>query len=65
LRYGRHYAFQRDHAGRSTVVELHWRLVQYSSRDNDVVTDLWAEARPTHFCGAPAYALSPEWEFLS
>ena len=64
LRHGRHYAFQRDHAGRSTVVELHWRLVQHSSRNDDVVTDLWAEARPTHSCGAPAYAFSPEWEFL-
>lgn len=44
LRHGRHYEFQRDHA-LSTLVELHWRVVQHSSRNHDAVTDLWAEAR--------------------
>ena len=63
LRHGRHYEFQRDHEG-STLVELHWRLAQHSSRNDDAVTDLWSEARPTHLCGAPAYAFSPEWDFL-
>jgi Uncharacterised nucleotidyltransferase len=63
LRHGRHYQFQRDHPA-STLVELHWRLVQYSSRNDSAVTDLWAEARPTHSCGAPDHAFSPEWEFL-
>src|SRR5215471_4568330 len=47
LRYGRHYAFRRDYIGCSTVIELHWRLVQHSSQDQDAVTDLWAEAQPT------------------
>lgn len=64
LRHGRHYSFQRDAAGRSTLVELHWRLWQFSSRDNDIVEDLWAEARPRHSCRAPAYTFSPDWEFL-
>ena len=64
LRHERHYAFHRDHAGRSTFVELHWRLVQHSSRNNEAITDLWAEACPRHSCGAPAYAFSREWEFL-
>jgi hypothetical protein len=70
LRHGRHYGFEREHAGHpghpghSTLIELHWQLVQHSSRNDEAVTDLWAEAWPTNFCGAPAYALSPEWEFL-
>ena len=64
LRHGRHYGFQRDHAGHATHIELHWQLVQHSSRNDDAITDLWAEAHPTHSCGAPAYAFSPEWEFL-
>ncbi|HKV80683.1 MAG TPA: nucleotidyltransferase family protein [Candidatus Sulfotelmatobacter sp.] len=64
LRHGRHYSFQRDNAGRCTYIELHWRLVQYSSRDNDIVADLWAEARLTNRCGAPAYTFSSEWELL-
>jgi len=64
LRYGRHYAFRRDYIGCSTDVELHWRLVQHSSQDQVAVADLWAEAQPTRFFGAPAHRLSPEWEFL-
>jgi hypothetical protein len=38
--------------------------VQHSSCNDEAVTDLWAKARPTNSCGAPAHALSPEWEFL-
>lgn len=64
LRHGRHYAFQRVDARHPIVIELHWQLMQHSSRSSDAVTDLWAEARPTHSCGAPGYAFSPEWEFL-
>src|SRR5215469_1388399 len=64
LRYGRHYAFRRNHIGCSTDVELHWRLIQHSSQDQDAVADLWAEAQPRHCFGASAHRLSPEWEFL-
>lgn len=64
LRYGRHYAFRRDYTGCSTDVELHWRLIQHSSQDQDAVADLWAEAQPRQCFGAPAHCLSPEWEFL-
>ncbi|HTT23852.1 MAG TPA: nucleotidyltransferase family protein [Candidatus Sulfotelmatobacter sp.] len=64
LRHGRHYSFQRDDPARSTYIELHWRLMQYSSRDSDIVKDLWAEARLTQCCGVPCYVLSREWEVL-
>jgi hypothetical protein len=64
LRHGRHYSFEGSTAGYSTLVELHWRLVQHSSRDADAVKDLWTEAQPTRCFGVPACRLSPEWEFL-
>src|SRR5215469_10198685 len=64
LRSGRHYTFRRDYVGCSTDVELHWRLIQHSSYDQDAVADLWAEAQPAHCLGVPAHRLSPEWEFL-
>ena len=64
LRYGRHYSFRRDYIGCSTVIELHWRLVQHSSYDQGAVADLFAEAQPARCFGVPAHRLSPEWEFL-
>jgi hypothetical protein len=60
LRHGRHY----DLWGPSFLLELHWQLVQHSSRNDEAIKDLWAEARPETFFGAPALSLSPEWELL-
>jgi hypothetical protein len=64
LRHGRHFHATREDPGISIVVELHWTLVQHSSKDDDAVDDLWTEARPQACFGAPAFSLSPEWEFL-
>jgi len=64
LRHGRHYDLVRDERGVSFPLELHWKLVQHSSRNDDAVKDLWAAARPKAFFGAPAFSLDPEWEFL-
>ncbi len=49
---------------RRHLLELHWRVLEHSSRDREATEDLWAEARPQACFGAPAYALSAEWEFL-
>ena len=49
---------------RRHLVELHWRVLEHTSRDREATEDLWAEARPALCCGAPACALSAEWEFL-
>ena len=62
LRHGRHFNAVRDGRGVSFLVELHWELVQHSSRDDEAVQDLWAEARPQTCFGAPAFVLSSEWE---
>jgi Uncharacterised nucleotidyltransferase len=64
LRHGRHFNLVRDGRGISFVLELHWILVQHSSRNDDAVRDLWAEARPQICFGAPAFALTPEWKML-
>jgi hypothetical protein len=45
-------------------LELHWTLLQHSSKDAEAVQDLWSQARPRDFFGVQAYRLTPEWEFL-
>ena len=64
LRHGRHYDVVRESQGISFLLEVHWILVQHSSKNKEAVDDLWAEARPQSFSGAPAFSLSPEWQFL-
>lgn len=64
LRHGRHFSLVREGRGISFLLELHWILVQHSSKNDEAVRDLWAEARPQSFLEAPAFSLSPEWEFL-
>jgi hypothetical protein len=64
LRHGRHYDVVRESQGISFLLEVHWILVQHSSKNDEGVDDLWAEARPQSLLGVPALSLSPEWEFL-
>jgi hypothetical protein len=64
LRHGRHHDAVREDRGISFQLEVHWSLVQHSSRNDEAVNDLWAEARPQEFFGVPALALNREWEFL-
>ena len=64
LQYGRHFSLQRHYAGHSSLIEVHWRLVQHSSRDSLAVQDLWGEVQDTYCFGASACRLSPEWQFL-
>lgn len=63
-RHGRHYDAVRETRGISFLLELHWKLVQHSSRDTDAVQDLWAGSCPQALFGVPAFSMSPEWEFL-
>jgi hypothetical protein len=48
----------------SYVLELHWTLLQHSSKDAEAMQDLWSQARPRDFFGIQAYSLTLEWEFL-
>jgi hypothetical protein len=59
LRHGRHYDLLRD-GPLPCLLEIHWRVVQSSSKNDEAVKDLWAEARPVRFLGVQASALSAE-----
>jgi len=48
----------------SCLLEVHWTLLQHSRKDDEAIRDLWSQARPKDYFGVPAYALTPEWEFL-
>ncbi len=45
-------------------VELHWGIAWRWPHSAPALADLWADARPRPFRGAPAHALGPEWELL-
>lgn len=64
LRHGRHFSVSREGRGISFVLEVHWILVQHSSKNSEAVRDLWAETRSQTCFEVPARSLSPEWEFL-
>ena len=57
------YAFAPPEAS-GCPVELHWGIAWRWPRDAPALADLWADARPRPFRGAPAQALGPEWELL-
>ena len=64
MRYGRHYDVVREDRALSSRLELHWKFLHNSSKNDEAITDLWAEVRPKAFFGVRAYTLTPEWEFL-
>ena len=50
--------------GVAYFLELHWTLLQHSSKDAEAMQDLWSHARPRDCFGVRAFSLTPEWEFL-
>ena len=50
--------------GLDYFLELHWTLLQHAAKDAEAIEDLWSQARPREFFGAPGYGLTPEWELL-
>lgn len=57
------YAFASPEAA-GCPVELHWGIAWRWPHSAPALADLWADARPRLFRGAPAFALGPEWELL-
>jgi hypothetical protein len=57
------YAFASPEAA-GCPVELHWDIAWRWPHSALAIADLWADARPRPFRGAPALALAPEWELL-
>lgn len=64
LRHDIEYALVREEREFCYLVELHWGVLWGGHFDQDVAEELWAEASPTTVFGAPAYALSSEWQIL-
>ncbi len=64
LRSNIEYAFVIPNRGLRCPLELHWDLAWRWPRARAAAHDLWREARPARFFGAPGYRLSPEWELL-
>jgi Uncharacterised nucleotidyltransferase len=46
------------------LLEVHWTLLQHSSKDQQVMQDLWSQARPQECSGSTIYKMTPEWELL-
>ena len=53
-----------ERGGLSYFLELHWTLLQHSSKDSEAMRDLWQEALPHTFFGVEAHDLTPEWNFI-
>jgi hypothetical protein len=64
LRHDIEYALRRDARGFEFMVELHWGVLWGGKAEESVTDQLWADAYPTTVFGAPAYALSAEWQVL-
>ena len=64
LRHGRHFNAVRESRGISFLLEVHWTLIQHSSKNAEALRNLWAGALPQTYFGAQAYSPGPEWEFL-
>jgi len=58
------YGFVRQDKSYGHELDLHWGVLWWRPLDKGAIEDLWSEARPRTVLGVPAYALSPEWEFL-
>ena len=64
-RYGKDFALMREWGNRKYPLQVHTGLVWAGgSTERELVTDIWSEAASCPFRGAPAYAMSPAWEFL-
>jgi hypothetical protein len=64
LRHDIEYALYRNERGFEFMVELHWGVLWGGKEEESTSDQLWADAYPTTVFGAPAYALSPEWQIL-
>ena len=64
LRHDIEYGLRRSEHGFDYMVELHWGVSWGGKAEQTITDQLWADAYPTTVFGAPAYALSPEWQIL-
>jgi hypothetical protein len=63
-RYGKDCLLMREDARSVYALQVHCGLIWGGPAERRLLGDIWADAAPRPFREAPAYALSPEWEFL-
>jgi hypothetical protein len=63
-RYGKDCELMREDRLCAYLLELHWGLVWGGRLERDLLKNIWADAVRKSFHGVPAFALSPDWEFL-
>jgi len=64
VRHGKDFELRRNGPKMVFALELHFGLVWGGGVERRLVADIWSDALPRPFHGVPAFALSPEWEFL-
>jgi hypothetical protein len=64
VRYGRDCSMSREAGASTFAMDLHWGLAWGGPFERDLLEQVWAEASPTTFHGAPTFAMSAEWNFL-
>jgi hypothetical protein len=63
-RYGKDIALVREDGRCMYPLQLHCGLIWGGPVERSLLEEIWSEAGRKTFYGAPAYALSVEWEFL-
>jgi hypothetical protein len=63
-RYGKDCELMREDQLCIYLLELHCGLVWGGRLERDLLRSIWADAIRKSFYGVPAFALSPDWEFL-
>ena len=63
-RYGKDCALMREDGAHTYPLQVHCGLIWGGPAERQLLDEIWSDALPLPFHSAPAYALSPDWEFL-
>ncbi len=63
-RYGKDCALMREDARPAYPLQVHCGLIWGGPVERRLLDEIWSDASSRPFHAAPAYAMSPEWEFL-
>jgi hypothetical protein len=63
-RYGKDCVLMREDTQSGYPLQVHCGLIWGGPTERRLLAEIWSDAAPQPFHAVPAYALSPEWEFL-
>jgi hypothetical protein len=63
-RYGKDCSLMREDSQSAYPLQVHCGLIWGGPAERRLLDEIWSDAAPQPFHAVPAYALSPEWEFL-